>query len=176
MLEDIEVVLMFPLKSPEVTEDNPVIIPSPTSIVSSNMILCPFNGLILIFDPNDTEDIVSPYNLNTPAPPSDLEPASIFKNSIVVGFSGNVTFRTFPSFVIPFPGSICPAPENCENIISDVPNVILALLIKTKPLLPLVVPSSINVNAPGPTSVFSLKSDARVKTHFVFESPRVVTV
>ena len=74
----------------------------------------------------------------------------------------NFTERVLPSFCNPFPSSIWPAPENCWNVIEVVPTVTGLSDITTKPLFPLIVPSSINVNAPAVTSVSVSKSSALV--------------
>ena len=84
----------------------------------------------------------------------------------------------FPDFVKPYPPStsICPAPENWANVIVVVPKVTAALLVNTNPLFAFVAPTSMNVYAPGPISVSSLKSVARVRTIVAPDVPSVVTL
>jgi len=57
-----------------------------------------------------------------------------------------------PVLVKPAPAAICPAPENCSNVMFVVPSVGVPLCVATYPLSAFAVPSSTKVNAPPVTS------------------------
>ena len=80
-------------------------------------------------------------------PKLNLPPA----NSKLLLEAAKSTLIVSPVLAIPSPAVIWPAPLNCVNTNAVVPTLIVPLFVKTNPLSPLVVPSSIKVNEPGVT-------------------------
>ena len=78
------------------------------------------------------------------------------------------TVNVFPDLLKPVPAVIWPAPLNWVNDKSVVSNVIVSLVVNTKPLSPLIVPSSTNINIPAVTSEEIFASLARVGAPLAF--------
>ena len=66
-----------------------------------------------------------------------------------------------PFFSNPLPIINCPAPENCTTSISVLPILGVPLLVKTKPLLEFIFPSSTKTKEPPVNSLPSSSGTAR---------------